>query len=165
MQPVIKIPNRLLPHLPVPEDQLRNGCQEVKILGTIEVEPALPDIPLILRLVKRDQHPNSLPTLSSGWSLFRTRIECTVPKPNPMGRNLYILAGTLLLFCIVCLGLSFSNIAQQPGSPGDLALWRTMSIGFFLLSLVIALAATLSSLFEQAERRAEEARQQRRRKL
>jgi hypothetical protein len=81
-----------------------------------------------------------------------------------MGRNLYILAATLLFFCLVCLGLSFSNIAQQPGSPGDVALWRTMSIAFFVLSLVVALAGTLSSLFEQAERRAEQARLTRRRK-
>ena len=79
-----------------------------------------------------------------------------------MGRNLYILAGTLFFFALVSFGLSFSNIAQQPGSPGDTALWRTMAIAFFCLSLVISLAATLSSLFEQAERRAEAARQARR---
>jgi hypothetical protein len=81
-----------------------------------------------------------------------------------MGRNLYILAGTLCFFSVVAFGLSFSNIAQQPGSPGDSALWRTMSIAFFCVSLMIALAATLSSLFEQAERRAEAARQARRKR-
>ncbi len=79
-----------------------------------------------------------------------------------MGRNLYILAATLLFFSLAALGLSFTNVAQQPGSPGDVALWRTMAIGFFVLSLVIALAAVLSSLFEQAERRAEASRQARR---
>ncbi len=81
-----------------------------------------------------------------------------------MGRNLYILAATLLFFSLAALGLSFTNVAQQPGSPGDVALWRTMAIGFFVLSLVIALAAVLSSLFEQAERRAEAARQARRKR-
>ncbi|ADW67919.1 hypothetical protein [Granulicella tundricola] len=81
-----------------------------------------------------------------------------------MGRNLYILAGTLLFFCLVCFGVSFSNIAQQPGSPGDVALWRTMSIAFLVLSMVIALAGTLTSMFEQAERRAEQARQLRRKR-
>ena len=81
-----------------------------------------------------------------------------------MGRNLYILAGTLMFFALVAFGLSFSNIAQQPGSPGDSALWRTMGIAFFVLAMIIALAATLSSLFEQAERRAEAARQARRNK-
>ena len=38
------------------------------------------------------------------------------------------------------LGLSFSNIAQQPGSAGDAALWRTMAIGFFILALVVTLS-------------------------
>jgi hypothetical protein len=81
-----------------------------------------------------------------------------------MGRNLYILAATLLFFAVLALALSFTNIAQQPGSPGDVALWRTMSIGFGVLAMIVALAGTLSSLFEQAERRAEEARQARRRR-
>ncbi len=81
-----------------------------------------------------------------------------------MGRNLYILAGTLLFFSLVAFVLSFLNIAQQPGSPGDVMLWRTMAIGFLLLALVGALAGSLSALFEQAERRAEEARRERRRK-
>ncbi len=79
-----------------------------------------------------------------------------------MGRNLYILAGTLMLFALVAFGLSFSNVAQQPGSPGDASLWRTMGFGFVVVSLIIALAGMLSSLLEQAERRAEEARRKRR---
>jgi hypothetical protein len=81
-----------------------------------------------------------------------------------MGRNLYILAGTLMFFSLASFIVSFLNIAQQPGSPGDVMLWRTMSIAFFFLSLVVALAGSLSSLFEQAERRAEEARRERRRR-
>ncbi len=79
-----------------------------------------------------------------------------------MGRNLYILAATLGGFALVCLLISFTNIAQQPGSPGDVALWRTMSIGFLVLGMVITLAGMLSTLFEQAERRAELDRQERR---
>ena len=72
-----------------------------------------------------------------------------------MGRNLYILAATLLLFALALLRRAYTNIAQQPGSPGDVSLWRTMGLGLFVLSLVVALAGVLSSLFEQAERRAE----------
>jgi hypothetical protein len=79
-----------------------------------------------------------------------------------MGRNLYILAATLEVFAVVCLALSFTNIAQQPGSPGDVSLWRTMAIGFCVLGMVIALAGMLSTLFEQAERRAEFDRLERR---
>jgi hypothetical protein len=79
-----------------------------------------------------------------------------------MGRNLYILAGSLTLFALLSCGLAYTNIAQQPGSPGDQALWRTMGLVLFLIALLVALGGILSSLFEQAERRAEEARRRRR---
>jgi len=79
-----------------------------------------------------------------------------------MGRNLYILAATLGVLALVSCGLAYTNIAQQPGSPGDVALWRTMGLVLFVVALVVALAGILSSLFEQAERRAEEDRQRRR---
>jgi hypothetical protein len=81
-----------------------------------------------------------------------------------MGRPLYILAATLAFLAIVCGALSFTNIAQQPGSPGDVALWRTTGIVLFCVASIVALAGILSSLFEQAERRDAEARQQRRRR-
>jgi hypothetical protein len=79
-----------------------------------------------------------------------------------MGRNLYILAATLLLFALVSCAVAYTNVAQQPGSPGDASLWRTMGLVLFILSLVMALAGILSALFEQAERRADEARRARR---
>jgi len=81
-----------------------------------------------------------------------------------MGRNLYILAATLLVFALISCGLAYTNIANQPGSPGDISLWRTTGLVLFLLSLVIALAGILTTLFEQAERRDEEARRERRRR-
>lgn len=81
-----------------------------------------------------------------------------------MGRNLFILAGTLAFLALVSVGLSFTNIAQQPGSPGDVMLWRTTGIVLFCIALVVALAGILSALFEQAERRDAEARRQRRKR-
>ena len=81
-----------------------------------------------------------------------------------MGRNLYILAAALGLLAIVSVAISFTNIAQQPGSPGDVMLWRTMGIALLLFSLVVALAGILSELFEQAERRASQQRAERRRR-
>jgi hypothetical protein len=81
-----------------------------------------------------------------------------------MGRNLYILAATLGLLALASLVLSFTNVAQQPGSPGDVALWRMTSLALVCVALVVTLAGVLSSLFEQAERRAAIARQQRRRR-
>ena len=80
-----------------------------------------------------------------------------------MGRNLYILAGSLILFGLISCGVAYTNIAQQPGSPGDASLWRTMGLGFFVVGLFVALAGILSSLFEQAERRDEESRRAKRR--
>lgn len=81
-----------------------------------------------------------------------------------MGRNLYILAATLAFLALLSIGLSFTNIAEQPGSPGDSALWRTMGIAMICLALIVALGGVLSSLFEQAERRDAEARRERRRR-
>jgi hypothetical protein len=81
-----------------------------------------------------------------------------------MGRNLYILAASLALFGMISCGVAFTNIAQQPGSPGDASLWRTMGLVLFVLALVVALAGILSALFEQAERRAQEARRSNRRR-
>jgi hypothetical protein len=81
-----------------------------------------------------------------------------------MGRNLYILAGTLAFLALVSVALSFTNIAQQPGSPGDVALWRTTGIVLFFIALLVALAGVLSALFEQAERRDAKARRQRRKR-
>lgn len=75
-----------------------------------------------------------------------------------MGRNLYILAATLTLFSLISCGVAFTNIAQQPGSPGDAALWRTMGLVLLVIALVIALAGVISTLLEQAERRLEESR-------
>ncbi len=79
-----------------------------------------------------------------------------------MGRNLLILAATLTLLAGVSVGVSYTNIAQQPGSPGDAALWQTTGLALFVIALIVALAGILSSLFEQAERRTEEARRARR---
>ena len=81
-----------------------------------------------------------------------------------MGRNLYILAASLIVFALISCGIAYTNIARQPGSPGDVSLWRTMGLGLLVIGLLVALAGILSSLFEQAERRAEEARRQARRK-
>ena len=81
-----------------------------------------------------------------------------------MGRNLYILAATLGFLALISIVLSFTNVAQQPGSPGDAALWRTTGIVLFCISLVVALTGILSALFEQAERRDTESRNPRRRR-
>jgi hypothetical protein len=80
-----------------------------------------------------------------------------------MGRNLYILAATLGALALVSLVLSFTNVAQQPGSPGDASLWRMTSIALLFVALVVTLLGVLSSLFDQAERRHSIDRQEKRR--
>src|ERR1039458_510664 len=92
------------------------------------------------------------------------------PNLESMGRNLYILAASLTVFAAISCGVAFTNIAQQPGSPGVASLrptrgpslCRKMGLVLFLIALVVALAGILSSLFAQAERRAEERRRRRR---
>jgi hypothetical protein len=79
-----------------------------------------------------------------------------------LGRNLFILAATLTALALVSCGLSYSNLAQQPGSPGDVSLWRTMGLCLFLIALLVALSGIFTSLFEQAERRADEERRRNR---
>ena len=81
-----------------------------------------------------------------------------------MGRNLYILAATIGVLALISFVLSFTNVAQVPGSPGDVRLWRTTSMALVFVGLVVALAGILSQLFEQAERRATEQRRHRRRR-
>lgn len=80
-----------------------------------------------------------------------------------MGRNLYILAATIGVLALISFALSFTNVAQVPGSPGDVRLWRTTSIALVFVGLVVALGGVLSQLFEQAERRATQQRHGRRR--
>jgi hypothetical protein len=81
-----------------------------------------------------------------------------------MPRNLYILAASLTAFALLSCGIAYTNIAQQPASPGDQSLWRTMGLVLLLIALICALAGILSSLFEQAHRRSEEARRTNRRR-
>jgi hypothetical protein len=81
-----------------------------------------------------------------------------------MGRNLYILALTLGILALISFALSFTNIAQVPGSPGDVSLWRTTAIALVFIALVVALGGIFSQLFEQAERRAHTQRQNQRQK-
>ena len=96
---------------------------------------------------------------SRGWSHRAVSLISDI-----MGRNLYILAASLTLFALISCGIAYTNIAQQPGSPGDVSLWRTMGLVLFVVALIAALAGILSTLFEQAERRAQDAREARRRK-
>ncbi len=75
-----------------------------------------------------------------------------------MSRNLYILAGTLLLFALVSCGMMFTSNAYQPGLPGNGSLWKTSGLLLALAGLLTALAGVFTAMFEQVDRRTEERR-------
>jgi hypothetical protein len=70
-----------------------------------------------------------------------------------LSRNLYILAGTLILFAALSYVVAATGLAHEPGAPSDASLWRTIGIVLLLIGLVVALLGVLQSMFEQAERR------------
>ena len=75
-----------------------------------------------------------------------------------MSRNFYILAATLGLFALISAVVSFVPSTFQPGLPANGSLWRTVSVFLLLLGLGAALVGVMSHLFEQVDRRSEEAR-------
>jgi uncharacterized membrane protein len=81
-----------------------------------------------------------------------------------MSRNFYILAATLVLFALLSAAMSMVPSTYQPGLPANGTLWRTVSLFLLLGGLAVALIGVLSHLFEQVDRRSEEARQAAKRK-
>ncbi|HUB50761.1 MAG TPA: hypothetical protein VL986_01255 [Terracidiphilus sp.] len=81
-----------------------------------------------------------------------------------MSRNFYILAATLVLFAIVSAGMTLIPSSFQPGLPANGSLWRTVALILLLSGLVFGLIGIMSHLFEQVDRRNEEARLAARRK-
>jgi hypothetical protein len=81
-----------------------------------------------------------------------------------MSRNFYILAAGLGLFALLSAGMSLVPSNFQPGLPANGSLWRTVAMFLLLFGLASALIGVMSHLFEQVDRRSEEARQTARRK-
>jgi uncharacterized membrane protein len=81
-----------------------------------------------------------------------------------MSRNFYILAAALVLFALVSAGMSLAPSTFQPGLPANGSLWRTVALFLMLFGLLAGLVGVMSHLFEQVDRRSEEARQAARRK-
>lgn len=81
-----------------------------------------------------------------------------------MSRNFYILAASLLLFALISAGISMVPSSFQPGLPANASLWRTLAMFLLLFGLIAALVGVMSNLFEQVDRRAEQSRQDARRK-
>ena len=75
-----------------------------------------------------------------------------------MSRNFYILAATLVLFALISAGMALIPSSLQPGLPANGSLWRTVALILLLAGLVCGLVGVMSHLFEQVDRRSEEAR-------
>jgi fatty acid desaturase len=81
-----------------------------------------------------------------------------------MSRNFYILAAALFFFALLSAAMSMAPSNFQPGLPANASLWRTVALILLLAGLASALIGVMSHLFEQVDRRGEEARQAARRK-
>jgi uncharacterized membrane protein len=81
-----------------------------------------------------------------------------------MSRNFYILAGSLVLFALIAGAMSLTTSSLQPGLPANGSLWRTGALFLLMGGLIAGLIGVMSNLFEQVDRRSEEARQTARRK-
>ncbi|MDR3750871.1 MAG: hypothetical protein P4K94_05230 [Terracidiphilus sp.] len=81
-----------------------------------------------------------------------------------MSRNFYILAATLVFFALLSAGMSLVPSGFQPGLPANASLWRTVALFLLLFGLISAFFGVMSHLFEQVDRRNEEARLAARRK-
>jgi len=75
-----------------------------------------------------------------------------------MSRNFYILAATLGLFALISAGMSLVPSSFQPWLPANGSLWRSVALVLLLFGLGAALVGVMSHLFEQVDRRSEEAR-------
>jgi hypothetical protein len=81
-----------------------------------------------------------------------------------MSRNFYILAATLWLCALISAGMALVPSSFQPGLPANASLWRTVGLLLLLAGLASALIGVMSNLFEQVDRRSEQARQESRRR-
>jgi uncharacterized membrane protein len=79
-----------------------------------------------------------------------------------MSRNFYILAAALVFFALISGVMALVPSSFQPGLPANASLWRTVALLLLLGGLAAALIGVLSNLFEQLDRRSEQARLARR---
>ncbi|HEX4008347.1 MAG TPA: hypothetical protein VHX60_19395 [Acidobacteriaceae bacterium] len=75
-----------------------------------------------------------------------------------MARNLYILAGALLLFAAISFAMSLTAGQTQPALPANGTLWKTTALFLTVGGLLVALMGVMTHLFEQIDRRTEERR-------
>lgn len=75
-----------------------------------------------------------------------------------MSRNFYILAASLGFFALLSGGMSLVPLSFQPGLPANASMWRTIALFLALGALASAFVGVMTNLFEQVDRRSEQAR-------
>lgn len=93
-----------------------------------------------------------------------THAPAATEHDKAMSRNFYILAAVLGLFAVISGAMSLVPSTFQPGLPANGTLWRTLALLLLLAGLASALVGVMSNLFEQVDRRSEEARKSSRRR-
>lgn len=76
-----------------------------------------------------------------------------------MARNLYILAGALLVFAAISFAMALTAGRAQPALPANGTLWKTTALFLTVGGLLVALLGVMTNLMEQIDRRTEERRQ------
>jgi len=79
-----------------------------------------------------------------------------------VARNLYILAGVLLLFAVGSFFMSLTSGRMQPALPANGTLWKTTALFLTVGGLIVALLGVMTAIFEQVDRRTEERRERQR---
>jgi len=79
-----------------------------------------------------------------------------------MSRNLYILAGVMLLFAVICFAMGLTEGHMQSALPANGTLWKSTGLFLTVGGLVIGLFGVMTALFEQIDRRTEERRMRQR---
>lgn len=77
-------------------------------------------------------------------------------KHASWSRNLYLVAGSFLLFSLVSCAMTLVPNKLQPNLPANGSLWKMIGLSLFLLCLVSTLGGILATMFEQVERRSTE---------
>ena len=96
------------------------------------------------------------------WPVAKAGCTDTRAVNWPVARNLYILAGVLLLFAAISFVMAMTSSRMQPALPANGTLWKTTALFLTVGGLVVALLGVMTAMFEQVDRRTEERNMRRR---
>lgn len=77
-------------------------------------------------------------------------------RSGTMSRNLFVVAASFLFLSLIACGMAFVPNPLQPDLPVNGSHWKMVGLVLLLIALVSGLAAILTAMFEQVERRNQE---------